>query len=312
MISRAAAILIAAQNFPHGPESLASHLGVLVQSSDLVGVEGWCIRGPNTIIRINASSTLFRQRFTLAHELAHLILGTEPDIAIEPFRSDSHEERDADQLASELLIPDEQLHLHLRGQLPIDAKTLERLAKAADVSPLVAASRVVNATETLGLQNAAIVFFADGREKWRQTRGLRFNRRQAERLFQEAMASKPSLARAENGDGKIVVGSIIDAQSYQVLLLQLLSQETAAQVSREERCRQIASELFGDDYVFRQSVAGCLSAVKQKCTGRTLDAAIQFFAAKYVGSKFTGAKAAKLNSSAGLEYVRLCLERWFT
>lgn len=165
MISRTAAIRITSDSFPLGPEALAKELSVKVVASKLAGVEGWCLRGSNTIIRLNSGSTKHRQRFTLAHELAHLVLGSEPDVATEPFRSNRQEERDADQLASEFLIPDGKLTEYLRDKSPVDAKTLTRLARAAKVSPVMAACRVVNATDRLGLQNAAVVFFIDGRRR---------------------------------------------------------------------------------------------------------------------------------------------------
>ncbi len=98
MITRVRAIQIASDNFPKGPEALAEHLSVEVRVSPLNGVEGWCIRGPTTIVRLNQNSSEVRRRFTLAHELAHLVLGTDPDIALEPFRSDQTEEREADRL----------------------------------------------------------------------------------------------------------------------------------------------------------------------------------------------------------------------
>ncbi len=223
MISRKAALGITTKGFPNGPEALAKHIGVEVQASPLVGVEGWCVSGPNTIIRVNSSSSPFRQRFTLAHELAHLVLGTEPDIATEPFRSSRQEERDADKLASEFLIPDEQLETHFRGKVPIDAKSLERLAKAAKVSPVMAASRVVNSTDKLGLQNAAVVFFIDESEQWRYSQGLDFDHETAKAFFRLAMASKPNLVRRNNPDGNVAVISIIDAQAYQVLFIQVIA-----------------------------------------------------------------------------------------
>lgn len=312
MISRAAAIRICTQHFPAGPEQLAAHLKVAVAKSPLQGVEGWCVRGKNTVIRVNASSSQFRQRFTLAHELAHLVLGTEPDIATEPFRSNSQEERDADQLASEFLIPDGELHRYLRGELPVDAKTLERLAKASNVSPVVAACRVVSVTEELGLQNSAVVFFINGTERWRFSQGLRFDEQEAENLLGQALANKPNLVREQNHDGNVVVGSLIDAQTYQVLLLQLLPQETATQETREERLRDLAARVFAGDYSFRQSVAGSLSTIKQKCRGQSLDEAVQFFESNYLGTKYTGSREKKLRSTAGREFVRHCLERWFS
>jgi hypothetical protein len=309
--SRKTALTICAKHFPAGPEELASRLKISVCRSPLQGVEGWCIRGANTVIRINSSSSNFRQRFTLAHELAHLVLGTEPDIATEPFRSNSQEEREADQLASEFLIPKAELDRYLRGALPVDAKTLVRLAKAANVSPVMAACRVVSATEELGLHNAAVVFFKEAKEIWRFSHGLVFDRGDVEHLLGHALACAPNLVREQNHDGNIVVGSLIDAQVYQVLLVQLLAEETAAQETREERLRLFASRLFGEDRSFQQSVAGVLGIVRQKCEGQTLDAAIAYFDSKYLGTKYTGAQEKKLRGPGGRAYVRLRLEQWF-
>jgi hypothetical protein len=263
------------------------------------------------VIRVNSASTPYRQRFTLAHELAHLVLGTEPDIATEPFRSNRQEERDADQLASEFLIPKEQLQTHLRDKLPVDAKTLARLAKAANVSPVMAACRVVNATDELDLQNAAVVFFVDGKEQWRYSHGLEFDEKEAQRLFKLAMKHKPQLVREDNQDGNMAVGSIIDAQRYQVLFIQLLPEDQASQETHEEQVSRLAKKVFGDDLSFRQSVAAVLGSIKTKCAGLNLDDACQFFFEQYVGVKYTGTNASALRSQAGREYVRLHLHRWF-
>ena len=311
MISRTTAIRITTKNFPKGPEALAKHLGVVVRAAALEGVEGWCVLGPTTVIRVNSKSTLSRQRFTLAHELAHLVLGTEPDIASEPFRSNRKEERDADQLASEFLIPNEQLHAYLSDKLPVDAKTLGRLAKAANVSPVMAACRVVNATDELDLQNAAVVFFVDGREQWRYSHGLEFDERDAQRLFRLAMKHKPQLVREDNQDGNVAVGSIIDAQAYQVLLIQLLPEDQASKETVEEQVSRLAKKVFGDDLSFRQSVAAVLGSIKTKCSGQNLDDVCQFFFRQYVGPKYTGTNASALRSQSGREYVRLHLQRWF-
>lgn len=312
MISRDEAIRITSAYFPNGVEALAEQLGVIVLVSPLVGVEGWCVRGPTTVIRVNASSTQYRQRFTLAHELAHLVLGTEPDIATEPFQSNRQEERDADQLASEFLIPNEQLQTHLREALPVDAKTLERLAKAANVSPVMAACRVVNATAELDLQNAAVVFLVGGKERWRYSHGLRFEEDAVKRLFQLAMNSKPNLVREDNQDGNVVVGSIIETQAYQVLLIQLLSANDASNETYEERIRRLAQDVFGDDLGFRQSVAAVLGSIKTKCAGQSLNEAVGYFFEYYPGTKYVGTKAIVLQSQAGREYVELCLKRWFS
>jgi hypothetical protein len=311
VISRKSALRITSENFPNGPEKLAEHLSVEVTTSPLVGVEGWCVRGVNTIIRLNSSSSKFRQRFTLAHELAHLVLGTEPDIATEPFRSERQEERDADQLASSFLIPDAQLQTFVARQLPIDAKTLTRLAKAANVSPVMAACRVVSATEELGLKNAAVVFYVDGLEQWRYSHGLQFDKDEARSLLHDAVRNKPSLVREQNHDGNIIVGSAIDAQAYQVLLVQLLPASDAEQETYEEKLGKLANEIFGNDRSFRQSIAGSLGTVKNKCDGKTLRQAFEFFMKNYPGVKYSGKQASILKSKNGQEYIMLYLQRWF-
>jgi hypothetical protein len=311
VITRISATDLTSQHYPNGPEYLAGHLGIHVERSPLSGVEGWCVRGERTVIRINSSSHVYRQRFALAHELAHLVLGTEPDIASEPFRSDNREEQAADQLASEFLIPSDELVRHLRGGLPINAKILERLGRAANVSPVMAACRVVSSTEQLGLRNAAVVFFVGGREQWRYSQGLWFSEQDAEQLLQESLRIKPNLVRAPNSDGSIVVGSIIDTLVYQVLLIQLLPEETASQETRDERLSQLAADIFGADHSFRQSVATCMGVVKKKYHGASLEEAFHWFVRDYVGTKYTGGKERILNSTKGQEYLRLYLERWF-
>lgn len=311
MISREAALSITSGSFPRGPETLAKSLAIAVQKSPLHGTEGWCIRSHHTVIRVNSRSSQSRQRFTLAHELAHLVLGTEPDIAHEPFRSDIAEEREADSLASEFLIPKSELDRYIRGQLPIDAKSLVRLSKAGNVSPVMAACRVVSATVELGLHNAAVVFFQDDVEQWRYSSGLRFQKEEAEQLLRDALKAVPEPVRRANHDGNVVVGSIIDAQSYQVLLLQLLPKKTANQKTREERLRELASSLFADDEKFRPSLAGVLGTIKSKCAGKSLEEAIVFFNKEYVGRKYTGHRLTKLKSAQGKAYIRLYLEHWF-
>jgi len=305
------ALRITAQEFPYGPEKLAEHLNIAIQATPLKGVEGWCVRGANTVIRLNSTSSPYRQRFTLAHELAHLILGTSPDIATEPFRSNRQEERDADQLASRFLISDIHLKAQVEGKLPLDSKALERLAKAANVSPVMAACRVVNDAEALGLQNAAVVFFANGLEQWRYSHGLEFNENAANSLFRLAMESKPKLIRKPNDDEYVVVGSIIDAQAYQVLFVQLLPKVAASQETYEEQIRDLGEKLFGDDHNFRQGIAARFGTCKNKCTGQSLEKAIEFFYHTYVGKAYTGLRQIKLNSQIGKKYVRLYLQRWF-
>jgi len=55
----------------------------------------------NSVLTVNADHARTRQRFTIAHELGHLVLHAEG--------TDDHSEREADQFASALLIPRQML-----------------------------------------------------------------------------------------------------------------------------------------------------------------------------------------------------------
>ena len=72
---------------------------------------GMCIKDENVeIIGINSTMTKGRQRFTLAHELYHLLIEEntgKPIICNNPYRDDS--EREADKFASFLLMSEEGL-----------------------------------------------------------------------------------------------------------------------------------------------------------------------------------------------------------
>ncbi len=310
MISRHDALALSADAFPQGPEALSRHLQVRVETGVLTGCEGWCIRrGENAIIRINAASAATRQRFTLAHELAHLILGTRPDVLREPFRSVTAEENAADQLASELLIPEGKAKSFLGQTLPIDAKRIERLANAANVSPIMAACRIVSMTGELGLQNAALAFFdSNGCYKWRYSSGLKFTDDDATRLYEQVTAAVAPL-RVPNHDGNLIVCSAINAQQYTALLFQLLPPEIASQKTVEERTQELRLKLFAGDYSFQQSVAASVGSIRNKFSHLSIDGALAEFDAKYLQTKWTAEQRQRLLSADGREFLRLELAK---
>jgi len=81
----------------------------------------------------NSNFVKSRQRFTLAHELGHLLLGI-PSVIGESFsdmlRSNDLEERKVNNIAAELLLPHRVVRQTV-GELPVDAPALHRLAKNA-------------------------------------------------------------------------------------------------------------------------------------------------------------------------------------
>ena len=176
MISVEKALAFARQHYPEGPEKLADHLHVQVRYSAMSGCDGWCLFCEGrAVIRINTQLVKSRQRFTLAHELGHLLLDI-PSVIGESFsdilRSDDVEERRVNEVAAELLIPQEIVKTVV-SELPIVAAVLKRLAKQSHVSELAAALRIANLAPDLGLENASVVFFEGDTVNWQWSRTLR-------------------------------------------------------------------------------------------------------------------------------------------
>jgi Zn-dependent peptidase ImmA (M78 family) len=170
MIPEAQARSFAVSAFPKAPEKLAKYLGVDVRLSPLSGCDGWClVKGEKAIVHVNSKLSRVRQRFTLAHELGHLILGV-PSVIGESYedmmRSISDEERKVNHLASELLIPAEVARASL-PEPPVVTVALQKLAKRAKVSELAAAVRVCNLARQIGLINASVVFEGTGSQALR-------------------------------------------------------------------------------------------------------------------------------------------------
>lgn len=306
------AIEITRKHYPKGPEKLAEQLGVIVLEAALRGAAGWCIQGKRPRIRLDTSTSVSRKRFTLAHELAHLVLETDPELVLEPFQSDRQEEREADRVASTFLIPDERLRQLVGDQVPVDVKTLNRVAKEANVSPVMAARRVVADCKQLGLLNAAVFYFEHGELIWSYSESLTFDRDEPAELFREAKRAYPALARSDNGDGNVNVCSLLETEYYQLLLVQLLHPSQAEEESLEEKRRRLAAFVFGDDTSFRQSVAGSLGVVRQRCQGCTIEEAAAYFEENYMGTKYEGVQLDRLRTEEGRQYVRIHLSRWFS
>lgn len=247
----------------------------------------------------------------MAHELAHLILGTDSELVSEPFQCNDTEERDADRLAAQFLVPDNRLEHFIGNHLPVDARTLRRISQDANVSPVMAACRVVSASEQLGILNAAIIYFNNGVEVWKYSENLVFEDGEPRELLEDALRARPNLARSDNGDGNVNACSLFETTSYQLLLVQLLPQSVAEGESSEEKRRRLAKSVFGEEIGFQQSVAAVLGSVKQRCKGQSLYDAVAYFENHYLGTKYDGEKMTRLCTPEGREYVRIHLSRWF-
>jgi Zn-dependent peptidase ImmA (M78 family) len=124
-------------------DALARKLGVSRITEERLPFEGGLFELPDgeLVVKLNSESSLVRKRFTLAHELAHLLLETVPafrgrgqaDIALE---------RTCDMIAAELLIPSEDATAFVRSLGRPSPEKLQIIASKYVVSLYAAAIRV--------------------------------------------------------------------------------------------------------------------------------------------------------------------------
>ncbi|MFC1758564.1 ImmA/IrrE family metallo-endopeptidase [Planctomycetota bacterium] len=306
------ACLFAEEHFPKGPEELAAHLEIEVRESELDGCDGYCISLDDTsIIRINSLQSGNRKRFTLAHELGHLILGI-PSLLGETFAqmiaSDSEEERRVNQLASELLMPTRFVKATL-PDLPVVAMGLKRLAKKAKVSELSAAIRACNSAEELGLRNASVVLFNDDDDvTWQWSKTLRIPENTAKSLLAAAREEAPKPFRYKRDEGDVIVASTIENPYFgsATLFVQLLPLEDGMNVSHHERRKELETQLFLDDNGLRNKVSGLMGAHKPRIENMGLEEAVALFWERNQAKL----EPTELNSDIGREYVRLRISEW--
>jgi hypothetical protein len=121
---------------------MALRLGVSSIIHETLSFEGGIFRlpGGNLVIKLNADSPPVRKRFTLAHEIGHLLLG-KPGLRSSCGR-DPALERKCDAIASELLMPTDQTVPFIRSLGKPSPEKLRAIASRFDVSLQAAAFRV--------------------------------------------------------------------------------------------------------------------------------------------------------------------------
>jgi Zn-dependent peptidase ImmA (M78 family) len=106
-------------------------------------------------ILVNAKHSYTRQRFSIAHEIAHFILHRDQLIDMKkisrgPKNGDNYKtEKEADKLAEEILMPEELIkqycdELKVNADSEIDTDVIRMLAQKFEVSPIVTAIRLRN------------------------------------------------------------------------------------------------------------------------------------------------------------------------
>ncbi len=138
---------------------LAKLTGVTVKRGELPeDLSGFLVRDKQSIvIGVNSNHSETRQRFTLAHELGHLLLHPQASYVDRSFpiffrdeRSSKAEVRaeiEANQFAADLLMPMQMLMLTSVGRTPVDMddeSQIKKLAQRFQVSPQAMIFRLMN------------------------------------------------------------------------------------------------------------------------------------------------------------------------
>ena len=285
MISKLEALACCARHFPKGPEALAERLGVPVIREAFKGSDGWCLRYRREArITLNSTSPRGRQWFTLAHELAHVVLGTEGDVlppGAGAFCADTKEERQANRLAAEFLLPAGELKQLITG-LPVDTAALKRIARKANVSPLMTACRVAALAKQIGLVNGAVVGFQGSEYRWKWSTTLGFSKDEALRFWTQAKHVAPQLYRETQEDGDVACASYLPGKDYSALFVQLLPRDVAVEPTTAEQLQDLEAWLFAEGPTFRRSLTGKFGWFSdQKARGMSPEEATRAFLAHY-------------------------------
>lgn len=142
---------------PYDPALVAEGLGVKVERDELDGIDGYVeVEGDKYRTVISTKVSWHRYRFTLGHELCHVLLmkaaaRNDRPIPLVRYRvnggppglhQDSNEERLCDDFAGELLMPSNEIKLRL-AQTEISPQIIFSLANDYDVSTEAAARKVI-------------------------------------------------------------------------------------------------------------------------------------------------------------------------
>lgn len=322
MISVEEALILAVDYYPKAPEKIIETLEIEVLFDDSMTSDGWVFqykdddKGINrTLITINSSLSPVRQRFTLAHELAHVILGITPVVGEKislNYSKMSDEERAVNSLAAQLLIPTPIVLKNFK--VPITAKDIRGFARLSRVSEIAVALRIVTLSKDLGLKHAIVTFYSDDLFKWYQSETLRFDDADdAQEYLRKCLANAPNVVREPFEDG-VIVASLLENPSFntKTIFLQVVDESDGRKELPEERIRDLQSQIFDGNFTLQQSMNARLGSFKNKSLKMTLDEAVSLFYKnifKYPDQLIED-NVELVNSELMKEYVRLKLENW--
>ena len=129
-----------------------NEVGAILRRDEDLGPDepGWSLKSPSGqhYICVNAEDPEQRQRFTICHEIAHIVLGLKSDHATQPWSAKRpREERLCDSFAAELLMP-EALFRPLAEDSAVSLASVDELAGRFSASAVATGSRYAAAIST--------------------------------------------------------------------------------------------------------------------------------------------------------------------
>ena len=318
-ITVAEALRFAAQNFPQAPELLAELLDIEVRRSSL-NCDGWCLQvDHHAIIRINNKTPEVRQRFTLAHELGHLILGIPSVIGESMFdvqNLKNKEEELVNAFAGELLLPLDIVKSFI-PEIPVTSAAIKKIARKANVSELFVARRLASLAAAIGLKDGLVVFYENGLYKWQWSNTVKLLPGPAQDLLDKCLVARPNPARMHREAQRDVIVASLLANPHlntTTVFVQVVEEADGLRKLNEESIRKLEEFVFENFRHFQPSLQGCFSAMKSRVHDLTLDEAVKLFNTLYLhdSKRWDESFRNRLKCARGQQYVRLRLKVWVT
>ncbi len=316
-ITEADALRFAEAHFPNAPEKLAEHLDIQVRSSQ-ISCDGYCLPSEGrSLIRINSAASAARRRFTLAHELGHLVLGI-PTVVGETMmdsqRSKSAEEKQVNKFAEDILLP-VSIAKQFITEVPVTASVIKATAKKAKVSKLFAARRLASIAKEIGLKDGLVVFYKDNAYAWQWSDTIGIQPAVAQELLAECLQAIPHPAKFARPDqNDYIVASLLENPYLDMttVFVQVVDEEYGLKETTEEQRRKLEAILFADFPNLKQSFNACLGMVKIETYTRSTEACLALFNAKYLNGSRNWDRGFQtlLKSEQGQDYLRLRLKAW--
>ena len=311
------ALALADEFFPHAPEKIVEQYGIEVRRSRL-NCDGWCLQlEDRAIIRINNDVPMARQRFTLAHELGHLILGIPTVVGESVFIVDkkrSVQEREVNKVAAKILLPASRIRDDIR-EVPITAGVIEKLARRARVSDTAVALRLANEAPSFGLTNAAVIFYSNDKLVWQFSEKLWLSEEGPHEVLAACKKAFPMAARIPQDGNEVIVASFLDNPKLdtKIVFLQLVPDHEGLKQLRVERLKELERDLFAGDGTFRSSVNGRFGHFRPAAMKLQLEEAVEQFTNRLRTNPpnlLNPRQLKALLSPKGIEYIRLKLQQW--